>query len=139
MEPRPQSVTGDSSTRPRKKDRHGFAVVLGDGKGVKVHGGPANHLAQADEKVTWTIVNGTDRPMTVELTIDRRDPPDSPATPFTAEGPYRVELPGKVGASSRLELRIRASGFAGESTYKYTLRVPDHPDSALDPELDIWP
>jgi hypothetical protein len=139
MDTRPEAVQRGGPGKPKKKDRHAFAVVLDQGRGVKVHGGPTNHLAQADEKVTWTIVNGTQRAMTVELTIDERHPPEAPATPFTTAGPYTVDLPAGCGAADSLELRILDRGFPGESTYKYTLTVRGEPGSALDPELDIWP
>jgi hypothetical protein len=136
---RPQS--GGTRYKPQKKERGGMAFVVKQNGKCMVLGGPKNHVAQPDEKVTWIVINGCDQKVTVELTANQSTTSGAPASAFKqGNGPHAVK-DLDPGQTKKLTLEVLDQGFPAntESVYTYSILIQGDPTSGIDPELDIWP
>jgi hypothetical protein len=140
------SVSPSPSPSPKysKKDRYGLAVVIKQGNVCKVAGGPKNHIARWDEKVTWNVIHACElaspKTVVVELTVTKTAPSPCPSPhPFKQAPPYETKAMN-LGDTDQLKLQVKDQGFPNdECAYEYSIGIKDQADSSIDPELDIWP
>jgi hypothetical protein len=129
------------------KDRAGMAFVVKTKTGAyKVVGGPKNHVAQPTEKITWTVVNASDKDVEVEITVVKANTSGAPDSPFDEDAagikPHSVKVEADPEKHGKLTLKVRKKDdFVPNkvNSYDYKIIIKGDEGSALDPELDIWP
>src|SRR5712691_11797723 len=110
----PQGTPG-GRYKPPKKERGGLAFVVKQSGKCMVLGGPKNHVAQPDEKITWIVINGCDQKVTVELTANKSTTSGAPDSAFKeGNGPHEVK-DLDPGQTKKLTLRVLDTGFPADT------------------------
>jgi hypothetical protein len=117
----------------RKSVAYGVAVALSLQGKRKVKGGPEHLVVFSGQTVSWRFLNTSDKPATFVLTVKKGDPYENP---FVEEQPWKVTARGNLGTA---DLTLTVKSFSAPARYHYDIVIEGEPDSALDPELDIWP
>ena len=117
----------------RKSAAYGVAVALTLQGKRKVKGGPERLAVFSGQKVSWKFLNTSEKPATFVLTVKKGEPYEHP---FVEEQPWKVTAGGNLGTA---DLTLTIKSFAKPARYHYDIKIEGDPDSALDPELDIWP
>jgi hypothetical protein len=117
----------------RKVVAYGVGVALAYKGSRKVKGGPERLAVFSGQKVSWRFLNTSDKPATFVLTVKKGTPYDHP---FVEEQPWKVTAGGNLGT---VELTLTLKKFSHRARYHYDIQIEGEKDSALDPELDIWP
>jgi len=117
----------------RKSVAYGLGVALTYQNTRKVKGGPERLAVFSGQKVSWKFLNTTGTPATFVLTIKKGESSDYP---FVEAPPWKATAGANLGTTA-LTLTIKA--YSRRAHYTYQLEIDGEPNSALDPELDIWP
>jgi hypothetical protein len=127
----------------RGRERYGMAVAVSATGRPVVISGPIRIDAYAGETITWTLVNASEQRVVFEM-ADLRPMSEGPESPFVEElpPPVPVEHGLDKGAKRKFVLTVKPrESFRPEqiTRYQYVIRIQGVPNSAADPELDIYP